>query len=86
VWNSENVCDNDLNVMTHAVGKSISCEDRPGPPVGVVAKGLMDVLSKSIDIVGREFSRELKVLIIKNQWPNGCVEPERATEEVYSNQ
>ncbi len=37
--------------MTHSIGKSISCEDRPGPPVGVMAEGLMDMLSKTINIV-----------------------------------
>lgn len=47
VWNS---------VMTHSIGKSISCEDRPGPPVGVMAEGLMDMLSKTINIVRGEFS------------------------------
>ncbi len=70
-----------MNIMTHAIGKSISCEDRPGPPVGVMAEGLMDVLSESINIVRGEFSRELKVLIRKNQRPNGCVKPDRAREE-----
>lgn len=73
VWNSE-------NVMTHAIGKTISCEDRPGPPVGVMAEGLMDMLPKSIDIVRGEFSRELKVLISKNQRPEGCVKPDGARE------
>ncbi len=45
-----------MNSITHAIGKSISCEDRPGPPVGVMAEGLMDVLSESINIVRGEFS------------------------------
>ncbi len=72
VWNS---------VMTHSIRKSISCEDRPGPPVGVMAEGLMDMLSKTINIVWGEFSWELKVLISKNQRPNCRVKPDRAREE-----
>lgn len=63
------------NGSSHPVREAIPGEDGPGPPVGVMAILFVHMLSEAIDIMGWQFGRQLKVLVIKHQGSKRCVKP-----------
>lgn len=52
--------------LSHPVGKSISGENGPGPPVSVMAELFVHMLPETINIMGWKLRRQLQVLVCKH--------------------
>lgn len=64
-----------LECAPYPIREGISGENGPGSPVCVMAIVLMDVFTKTINIMGWKLGRQLEVLVRKNQWCKCSVKP-----------
>lgn len=62
--------------IPYPVRESVSGEDGPGSPVGVMAILFVHMLSQAIDIMGRKPGGQLYVLVRKHQRSKCSVKPE----------
>lgn len=63
-------------ICSYPIGKSISGENWPGSPVCVMLISGVHMLSEAIYIMRWKFSRQLYVLVCKNQRSHVGVKPE----------